>query len=419
MMIGLAAQDEANCLALQVHGPDGLIETAPPWCRPALHGSSEGPVLHWPNGARAYVRTPEVPGKIRGFGYHLSWICELQSWPNSTRQEAFDMFSLATSLGYARTVWDCTPKKRNPLLRELLARNEADPATHVLVKGTMYENIANLGEGYVAEMVLKFGDTQKGKEEILGLMLDDSENALVKQLWIDGARRPAPMHFVRRVVSVDPAVSDRKGSDTTGIIEAGVGVDGQGYVLGDDSGKHEASKWGTIVLDRYVRNVCHLVLAETNKGGALVTQNLRALARERGLEVIVVGKEEQPLPVAGKVFVKEVFARGAKEDRAEPVATAYERRRVSHVIGVDLSSLEETLTNWEPGSTEKRYDSPGDLDALVHACVELLDLSINYVDPKAAFVGIEQVAKQIASPSKLPSLNSTFSTSLDGRGDRI
>src|SRR5579864_6220269 len=75
MLIGLAAQDEANCIALQVNGPSGLIATAKPWLKPTLHGSTEGPVLHWPNGARAYVRTPEVPGKIRGLEYHLFWMC--------------------------------------------------------------------------------------------------------------------------------------------------------------------------------------------------------------------------------------------------------------------------------------------------------------------------------------------------------
>jgi phage terminase large subunit-like protein len=402
-LVGLAAQDEANSIAIQVYGPSGLIATAPPWFKPHFEATSLQ--LVWPNGARAYVRTPEVPGKIRGIDYHLSWISELQSWPNSTREEAFSNFFISTRLGYSRVVWDSTPKRRHPLLKELLAQHEADPKTHAVVRGTTHENAANLGPGYVTDMERKYGGTMRGREELLGEMLTDSENALVKQAWIDGARRPLAS-MTRRVVSIDPAVTNRKGSDTTGIVEAGVGADGQGYVLEDASGKHDPGKWGTIALDWYVDHGCDLVIAETNKGGALVTQNLRALAAGRGLEVIVIGKDERPLKTPGKVFVKEVYARGAKEDRAEPVATAYERRRVSHVIGRDLASIEDTLTTWEPAPNA---DSPGDLDALVHAMVELLDLSNNMPDLSKGFIGLEAVNKELQKPSgKSPLVSYSF-----------
>ncbi len=367
----------------------------------------------WPNGARAYVRTPEVPGKIRGLEYQLSWIAELQSWPQSTRQEAFDNVFLSTRLGYARIVWDATSKRRHPLLKELLARAAADPAAHVIVRGATYENAANLGPGYVAELEKKFGGTQRGREELLGEMLDDSEFALVKQDWIDDTRREAPSKLVRRVISIDPAVSDRKGSDETGLVEVGLGPDDRAYVLWDKSGKYAPGAWADLVLDRYLEGA-DLVLAETNKGGQLVTQNLRAAAHARGLEVIVVGKEEKPHRVAGKVWVKEVYARGAKEDRAEPVATAYERKRVSHVRGVDLAGLEATLTTWEP---KPGAESPGDLDALVHACVELLGLSNNTPDPKQDFVGINAAAKRLMTPGKPTSLSHVLT--MPGRGDRI
>lgn len=418
-MIGLAAQDEDSSIAIQVTGPSGLIACAPPWNRPQWEASALQ--LVWPNGARAYVRTPEVPGKIRGLEYQLSWISELQSWPKSTMQEAFDNFFLSTRLGYGRIVWDATPKKRHPLLKDLLAQHEAAARTHVIVRGTTHENASNLGPGYVDGMVLKFGGTQRGREELLGEMLADSELALVKQSWIDGARRTSLARYARRVVSIDPAITARQGSDTTGIVEVALGSDGQAYILADKSGRHEPQSWAGIVLDLYVDGDCDLVLAETNKGGSLVVQNLRAVAKERGLEVIVVGKEERPTRIRGKVFVKEVYARGSKEDRAEPVATAYERRRVSHAVGADLTSLEDTLTTWEPpAENSARKDSPGDLDALVHAVVELLDLSNNTPDPKQGFVGIAAVAAKLAGPGTDPAaLAHTISTALIGRGDRI
>lgn len=413
-LVGLAAQDEDSSIAVQVLGPSGLIATSPPWFRPQWEASALQ--LVWPNGARAYVRTPEVPGKIRGLEYHLSWISELQSWPKSTMQEAFDNFFLSTRLGYGRIVWDATSKRRHPLLKDLLARHEAASRTHVVVRGTTHENAVNLGDGYVAEMERKFGGTLRGREELLGEMLDDSENALVKQAWIDGARRPLPKSLARRVVSIDPAVTARKGSDQTGIIEAGVDEAGHGYVIGNATGKYDPAKWVETALDWYVDHGCDLLIAETNKGGQLVTETLRVLARARGLEVLVVGKDERPLRVAGKVFVKEVYARGAKEERAEPVAMAYERRRVSHVVGADLASLEDTLTTWEPAPNA---DSPGDLDALVHAIVELLDLSKNTPDPIEGFRGIQAVAARIVAPRAPTSLAHALSSALTGRGDRI
>jgi phage terminase large subunit-like protein len=414
-LICLAAQDEQSAVDIQVAGPSGLIATAPPWFRPKWEAT--GLQVVWPNGARAYVRTPEVPGKIRGLEYHLAWISELQSWPNSTREEAFDNVFLSTRLGYARVCWDATPKRRHPLLKALLTRHAADPSLHHVVRGTTHENAANLGKGYVSELERRFAGTLRGREELLGEILDESEFSLVKQIWIDESRRPEPSQLKYSAVSIDPAVSDRKGSDTTGLIYAGLGYDGQGYVFANATGKYQPDKWCGIALDWYVDRRVDVLIAETNKGGALVTQQVRSLGQTRGLETIVIGKDERPRHQPGKVFVKEVYARGAKQERAEPVATAYERRRISHVIGADLESLENTLTTWEPKQGE---DSPGDLDALVHAMVELLGLNKNELDPAVAFRGIGEVAKQISSTQPRPmNLATVFSSALAGTEDRI
>lgn len=413
-LIGLCAQDEQSSKDIQVNGPSGLIATAAPWNKPEWLASDLQ--LVWPNGARAYVRTPEVPGKIRGLEYHLFWASEVQSWPVATREEAWDNVEFSTRLGYARILWDATSKRRHPVLKARLAENVTDPRRFVVVRGTTYENAANLADDFVGDLERKYGGTQRGREELLGEMLEDAEGALFKSAWIDDQRRNRPSVFARKAISVDPAVSSRRGSDTTGIVEVGLGADDRAYVLRDKSGRHTAEAWGTTVLDWYVDDGCDLVIAETNKGGDLVAQNLRSLSKERGLEVVVVGKEDRPRRTPGKVFVKEVYARGAKADRAEPVATAYERKRVSHVLGCDLSSLEDTLTTWEPAPNA---DSPGDLDALVHAIVELLDLANDKPDPAAGFKGIEAVAKQIATPAAPTALASVFTALGVGRGDRI
>jgi phage terminase large subunit-like protein len=399
-LVGLAAQDERKAIDIQVTGPSGLIATSPPWFRPRFEASALQVV--WPNGARGYIRTPESPGNIRGVDYHLSWLSELQSWPSATREEAFSNFLLTTRLGYARTVFDATPKQRHPILRQLLARAEADPSQHVIVKGTMHENALNLGRGVIEEIERQIGGTRRGREEILGEMIEESEAALIKQVWIEEARRNALGSYVRRVIGIDPAVTARHGSDRTGIIEAGSGVDGQIYVIGDHSGKYEPPVWGALVVDTYLQHGVDYVVAETNKGGDLVTTNLRAVAQSRGLSVVTVGKDERPQRRAGVLFVKEAFARGAKEDRAQPVATAYERRRISHVIGANLGELEDDLTTWEPQSGQR---SPDAIDALVHACVDLLDLAGTAgPDPRAGFVGIGKLQEALSHGASAPAI---------------
>lgn len=384
--IGLAAQNEAKTIDVQV---GGLIAASPPWFKP--HYVASAMQLMWPNGAVAYVHTPEVPGAIRSHNLDLCWLSEVQSWPTSSREEALLNFQFATRVGYARTIWDATPKKGHPILKRFLARAASEPDRHIVVRGTIHENRRNLSPKVIEDLERDYAGTSQGREELLGEMLDDSEGAIFKLEWVHPWRRERPSRLTYRVVAVDPAVTSRRGSDTTGIVETGLGSDGRGYVLGDDSGQHPVERWGSIVLDRYAAG-CDLVIAETNKGGDLVVQNLRAIGKERGLTVVEVGKDDRPRRIPGTVFVKPVHARGAKEERARPVATAYERGRVSHVLGVDLSRLEQTMTTWEP---MPNADSPGDLDALVHGVIEILGLASNKADPKAGFRGIEEANRAI------------------------
>lgn len=411
LLILLIAQDEQSSVDIQVNGPSGLIATAPPWNRPVWEPSILQ--LAWPNGSRAYVRTPEVPGKIRGLEYHLGWASELQSWPTATRDEAWSNVLLSVRLGAARVVWDSTPKRRHPILLALLDENARDPETYPVVRGATDEN-PFLPAGYKEDLHRKYGNTSKGREELFGEMLEDAEGALFRAAWIE--RLPAPAKYLRRVVAVDPAVTNKKGSDTTGIVSVGLGPDGRAYVIKDSSGKMDVGKWADVVLDHYAEG-CDLVLAETNKGGQLVVQNIRAAAKDRNLSVVVIGKDERPPPpMRGVVFVRELHAQGSKGDRAEPVATAYEKGRVAHVLGADLASLEDTLTTWVPSPNA---DSPGDLDALVHGVTEVLGLRDNKRDNRGGMQGIGAAQAALTRPAGQAVSLGTLFQGVPGRGGRI
>lgn len=391
-LILLLAQDEQSAIDLQIQGPSGLIATAPPMRAPTWLAESRQ--LVWPNGARAYVRTPEVPGKIRGLEYELGWCSEIQSWPAATREEAWSNVLLSVRRGYARVVWDATPKRGHPILRELVERASAGGGHHI-VRGTTYENALNLGDGYIEALEARYAGTTQGREELGGEMLDDEEGATVAQVVIDQHRVSQAPRLARRIVSVDPATRGRKGSDTTGIVELGLGLDGRGYVLADHTARREASEWGALVVDLYLAGRCDCVVVETNQGGDLLAQNLRAETGASGVSVVVLPKGS-PVPQhnARIIYVREVWGRGEKSERARPVGTAYERGRVSHVGR--LPRLEDTLTGWVPGP---HASSPGDLDALVHGLTELLSLAEARPDPKASMAGIVEAQRQIMRPS--------------------
>jgi len=409
--VGLAAQNEDKTIEVQV---GALIRVAPPWFKPQWEVTAK--TLRWPNGARALALTPREPQNIRSPNFDLSWLSECQSWPSHEWEEAYSNFLFATRIGYARMIWDATPKRRNPLLIRLLRRQASDPAKHLIVRGTMYENAFNLGAGVLADLEAEFGGTQKGREELLGEMVEDADGVLFRQAWIDGARRHEPDTLTRRVLGVDVAVTVRKGNDATGIIDAGLGVDGQVYILGDHTGKYRPEQWSKLLVDLYLANDCDCIVIETNKGHDLVPFAVRSQAQTRGLHVVVVGKNEKlPPRVPGVVRIKEVFARGEKADRAQPLATAYERGRVSHVVGANLAELEDLMTTWEPEAGKR---SPDRLDACVHAVVELLGLASDRPDAKAGFKGITEAARTLAATRPSVSLTSALYRK-GGGGGRI
>lgn len=350
-----------------IFGKSGLIACSPPWCKPwMLKGQ-----LVWPNGAIATPYTPEVPDGPRGPEHDWVWCSEVSSWPSATREEFFSNLKLGNRIPGARMIFDTTPKRRNPIVRQLLERAARDPQKHIVVRGATRENADNLDAGFVTELEAELAGTQRGKEELEGIFLDDDEGALWRQEWIDRARRDMPTVLKRRVVALDPAISTRKGTDRTGLVELGLGVDDQVYVIADHTDRYPVEVWGAKLITLYVEGQCDCIVVERNRGGELVAAMIRSSAERRGLRVEIVGPDAPVRHTPSTIYVKEVVSRKGKDLRAEPVASLYERGRVSHVRGADLTELEDVMTTWVP---EAGGASPDALDALVHGAWELAGL---------------------------------------------
>jgi predicted phage terminase large subunit-like protein len=237
-----------------------------------------------------------------------------------------------------RAVVTTTPKPVR-LIREL----RAAPTTHI-TRGSSYENRANLAPAFFEQIIVKYEGTRLGRQELLGEYLDDVPGALWTRAMFD-ARTPAP-DLRRVVVAVDPAVTATEESDETGIVVAGLGVDGRGYVLADRSCRLGPDGWARRAWAAFDEFGADRIIYESNQGGDLVRHTLQTV-RNNG-------------------SVHGVHASRGKRTRAEPVAALYEQGRVTHTTALD--ELEDQLCGWTPESG----DSPDRMDALVWALTSLM-----------------------------------------------
>lgn len=220
------------------------------------------------------------------------------------------------------------------------------------------DNLANLPPDYLESMEDNYGAAEK-RRFIDGYWGDENANPMFSQEQINTDRLPLPARdqFKRIVVAVDPAVSANEDSDLTGIVVAGVTEDDHGWVLEDLSGRYSPAQWAHKVADAYHFWQADCVVAEKNQGGNLVETNLRTAHPD--------------LPY------KPIHARHGKQVRAGPIASLYERHRVSHAVTAKdpdhLDDLEREMTEYDP--EKKGAKSPDRLDACVYALTEVMKVN--------------------------------------------
>jgi len=177
----------------------------------------------------------------------------------------------------------------------------------------------------------------------------DNPAALWSREIISANRRrkqDAPL-MKRTIVAVDPAVTSKAGSDETGIIVAGIGLDDHAYILADLSGRYSPAEWAAVVVKAYEDFDADRVVAEVNQGGELVEYTLRTCYN--------------------RIPYKAVRASRGKVTRAEPVAALDEQGRVHHVG--TFTALEDQMCRFDPSMGGK---SPDRADARVWAITELM-----------------------------------------------
>lgn len=328
-----------------VYGPSGLMAHNP---LVRVRTRAGGTFVLWPNGSEAKLfgaYTKEDVERLRAGGNrHLFWCDEIAAW--RYLKETWENMELGLRLGPDPHIVATTTPKPRPKLRELM-----DAPDTALTRATMHDN-PHIVDLQKQRLIGRYAGTRLEAQEILGQYLDQVEGALwtFETIALHRVVEKDVPDLARVVVAVDPSGGDEDGNDEQGIVVAGRGVDGHGYVLADRSCKLSPDGWGRRAVQAFIDHRASKVIGETNYGGDLVLANVKVAARAMGATVVT----------------SKITASRGKVARAEPVAALYEQGKVHHVG--EFPELESQMRNW---SSDSGW-SPDRMDALVWALTDLM-----------------------------------------------
>lgn len=310
--------------------------------------------IELPNGSQIWfagLDDKERTDKILGTEYSTIYFNEISQIAYSSVETALTRLSENTQL-VKRAYFDCNPPSKRHWSYKLFFEGKHPETNNPLNNASIYahlqmnpyDNLANLPADYIettlnemtGRRLLRFRD---------GQYQDDNVGALWNEDLIFPYRVAVAPVLKRIVIAIDPAAKNKRTSNSTGIIAAGLGHDGHYYVLQDSTGPYSPEEWASKAVASYRAWKADRVIGEVNNGGDMVEAVIRNI--DRG------------------VSYKAVTATRGKVMRAEPIVALYEKGLVHHVG--QFNELEDQLCTWLPESNE----SPDRLDALVWALTDL------------------------------------------------
>lgn len=352
---------------VMINGPSGCLEVARMHGTPWEWKSSTGHVITH-TGSSLKMHTSEKPDALRGPEYDTGAIDEfaaLKAMVGVDGLTAFDnaRFTLRAIVpGLTPRVIMATTPKRVKAVKTMLADSKNPDKKIVVTRGSLRDNLANLDPSFVADVMLKYGGTSLGEQEIEGILARTVEGAIFTEQMFDKSRitdeRDLP-ELSRPVCTVDPSVGDGTG-DECGIIVSALSAGPlttlmkQGalsvvrevrhlYYLEDASMAGSPDAWADRVIDVCERHDIREVVVEGNQGREL----LRPLLKTRN----------------PALRVKLVNARVGKQARAQPAAGLFAQNR-AHIVG-EMPDAEDQATTWIPERGGQK--SPDRVDALAWA----------------------------------------------------
>lgn len=303
--------------------------------------------------------------KILGQEYATLFLNEISQLPLGSRNLALTRLAqLCTYERDGQTIplrlkayYDCNPPSKAHWGYQLFHESKDPESKKMLERAQDYaylrlnpgDNSANLPKEYL--QTLESLPQRMRKRFLLGEYAEIAPGALWSDELIDQHRTDSHPDLVRVVVAVDPSGAgddDNAGNDEIGVIVAGLGIDGRGYVLEDLTLKAGPKTWGGVVVSAFDRHLADRVVAETNFGGEMVK--------------FVVQTAKPGVP-----FKKLTASRG-KAVRAEPISSLSEQGKIRFVGA--FPELEDELCAMTT-SGYKGENSPNRADAFVWAMSEL------------------------------------------------
>lgn len=280
-----------------------------------------------------------------------------------------------------RAYYDCNPpSKAHWTYRRFVQRVDLDtkrslpnPEDYATFSINPVDNAQNLSPEYLAQ--LEALPARMRARFLEGKFADATPNALFPEEVIDRWRvlDGAVPDLTRVVVAIDPSGAGDETSadnDAIGVVVAGLGVDGNAYVLEDCTVKAGPATWGRVATSAFDRHQADCVVAEVNYGGAMVQQTIN------------VARPRTPF--------KAVTASRGKHVRAEPFSALYEAGKVRHV-GM-FAELEEELTAFST-SGYTGGSSPNRADALIWALAALFPALTAPAKKGQSFVPVPMVTR--------------------------
>lgn len=188
-----------------MEGESGLLSVLPPEL--LVEHNKTGNYIRMRNvsGGISTIRgfTAEKPERLRGPQHCRAWCDELAAWQYD--QETWDMMMMGMRLGPApQVLWTTTPKPK-----ELIRKLSAPKDRRVIVRGSTYDNKANLPDDFFANLE-QYEGTTLGRQELWGELIDPEENGVIKRSWINlwPAKRTLPkLDWI--IMSLDTAYTEK------------------------------------------------------------------------------------------------------------------------------------------------------------------------------------------------------------------
>lgn len=195
----LVAKTPADARDVMIEGPAGLLRNTAPSERPTYEPSKRR--VTWPNSSWGTIYSAEEADQLRGFSGDTAWLDEFGKYPNP--REVWDNLQFGmreVSDDQPRVCITTTPRPL-PILEEIEARRST-----VTVRGSSYENRANLAPAWFNDTLAAYEGTRLGRQEIWGERLDDVEG----RVYSSFSKAPFPLG------NVDASVMDTGGDILVG-----------------------------------------------------------------------------------------------------------------------------------------------------------------------------------------------------------